>query len=88
VDEYEKINARVIFWYEILQHRLEHLLEDYKYNSNSFDHDAVAGRLQFLKHTIAVSVWIFVVSSMISYSWDLEFSFLRYLLTLFLLCIS
>lgn len=61
------------YWYEILQHRLEHLLEDYKYNSNAFDHlccAAFAGGLQFWKHTVAVSVLIFVISSMTNYSWD------------------
>lgn len=64
-------NAREI---EIWQHGIEYLLEDYKYNSNSFDHHALAGSLQFQKHTIAVSVLIFVVGSLTRYSWDFSLS--------------
>lgn len=65
-----KWERNCIYWYEILQHGMQHLLEDYKYNSNSSAHHALAGSLQFLEHTIAVSILIFVVGSLTSYSWD------------------
>lgn len=70
----KKCKRNCIYCYEILQHGIEYLLEGYKYNSNSFDHHALAGSLQFLRHTVAVSVLIFVVASLTSYSWDFSLS--------------
>lgn len=60
----KKCKSNCICWYEILQHGIEYLIEDYKYNSDSFDHQTLAGSLRFLEHTIAVGVLIFVVGSL------------------------
>lgn len=65
-----KCERNCIYWDEIFQRGIECLLEDYKYNSNSSEHHALAGSLQFLEHTIAVSALISVVGSLTGYSWD------------------
>lgn len=66
----KKSKRNCISWYEILQPETEYLLEGHKYNSNSFDHRALAGSLQLLQNTAAVRVLIFVVAAMTGYSWD------------------